>query len=259
MATTLAEKMHLKVYVLRVIKTHGGAYFDHEGEIVEDHAHDISKYKEIKEKESKKLQDWVNKINPNAYTVIKYGGVADTILDTINKYKVGLVILGNRFTENEGFRFFGDLTSHLIRKSKVPVLSLKKYPENGRLQHIVLANEFEGKISFYDALQDMYHHCNAVVDMLYISKSDKIEKERIYANMDNFAHLNTIKNYTKNIYRANDIEAGILEWIGEHPCDLLAMKNISYGRKGLALFKAKAKLSKRILNKANVSILIYND
>ena len=197
LATALSKKNNARVYILRVVKTHGGAYFDKDGEIVESGAHDIQQYVDKKKEETELLDKWATQINPDAYQVVKYGGVADVILDTIKKYKVGLVILGNKYIKDEKSNFFGDLTSHLINKSNAPILSLKSdlTPEN--LNHIVFANEFDHKLSYYDALQDMHIFCESKVDMLRINVPKGSSEEDIHSNMDYFARINMIKDYSK--------------------------------------------------------------
>ena len=254
-ATALSAKSNARVYVLRVIKTHGGAYFDADGEIVEDHASDVQQYRDLKEQESAKLKEWTSAINPDAYTVVKYGGIADVILDTIRKYKVSVVIMGNRFAGTGEGMFFGDLASYLIKKSQAPILSLKADLPDAEMKHIVFANEFEGKLSYYDVLQDLNSYCNAKIHFLHI-KTDKHQSDAdIEANMDYFARINMIKEYHKHIYVFHDVEAGILEWVSKNPCDLLAVKNVKRG--GSPLFRPK--LTRRVLKNSNTSTLVYND
>ncbi len=255
LATSISEKSNARVYVLHVIKTHGGAYFSKDGEIVEDHAHDVQKYRDQKAEESAKLKEWTSAINPDAHTVVKYGGIADVILETTRKYKVSLVIMGNKFSGTSEGMFFGDLASYLIRKSPVPILSFKSdLPENG-LAHIVFANEFEGKLSYFDALQDLQMFCGAVIDFLYIKTNKNQDIAEIEANMDYFARINMIKNYRKHIHEFAQVESGILDWVSRNPCDLLAVKNVK--RSGSPLFRPK--LTRGILKNSNTSTMVYND
>ena len=55
LATALSKKNNARVYVLRVVKTHGGAYFDKEGEIIQSAGGDIKKYVDQKEAETERL------------------------------------------------------------------------------------------------------------------------------------------------------------------------------------------------------------
>ena len=165
--------------------------------------------------------------------------------------------MGNKYVKDEKSNFFGDLTSHLIKKSNAPILSLKSEltPEN--LNHIVFANEFDHKLSYYDALQDMHIFCESKVEMLRINIPKGSSEEEIHENMDYFARINMIKDYTKNIQESDSKpEPAILDWISNNPCDLLAVKNITRSG-GSPLFKPK--LSKQFLKNTHVSTLIYND
>lgn len=256
LATELSKASNARVYVLSVIKTHGGAYFDKDGEIVQDQARDVQKYVDQKIEQTVQLKEWTEAINPEAFQVVRYGGVADVILDVMKKYKVSLVILGNKFHHSNEAQFFGKLTSYLIRKSTAPILSIKKELKAEDLNHIVFANEFDHKLSYYDALQDLHLFFKTKVDFLKIKTSEKIQEETIKENMDYFARINMIKDHTNHIYRFNKVESGILQWISENPCDLLAVKNITITG-GSPLFKKD--LSKSFLKNMNVSTLIYND
>ena len=52
------------------------------------------------------------------------------------------------------------------------------------------------------------------------------------------------------------IEKGIVEWIAENPCDILAVKNVTRNRNS-PLFAPK--LSQKFLSNSTISTLIYND
>lgn len=259
LATELSRQNNARIYLLRVVRTHGGAYFDKDGEIVQDQGHDIDIYKRQKEEETKKLKEWADKINKEAYQVVLYGGIAETILKTIKKYQVGLVIMGNRFIENEPYRFFGELTSYLLRKTTTPILFLKSNITADGLRNIVFANEFDGKLSFFDALQDMQRFSNAKVEMLRINTSkNKLSQEEAEKNMDYFARVNMIKNFSKHVHETGEKqhEPGILDWISKNPCELLAVKNI---RKSGPSPLFRTNLSKHYFNELTISTLIYND
>ena len=145
LATELSRKNNARIYLLRVIKTHGGAYFNKEGEIVQDGAHDISKYQDQKAAETEKLKVWADTINKEAYQIVVYGGIAQTILEMIKKYKVGLVIMGNKFIKSEPHRFFGNLTAHLVKRTKTPILSLKSNITAEGLKNIVFCQRVSRK------------------------------------------------------------------------------------------------------------------
>ncbi len=257
LAADLARANHAKIYVIRVIKTHGGAYFDRNGEIVEDHATDVQKYKTQKADETFNLQKWLEKLGVDAVQVVQYGGIADTILNAIEELKIDLVILGNRFSEDDENRFFGTLTDYLIKKSKAPILSVKSNILHAEVNDIVFANEFNKPRQYFDALQDLQQLTNSTVHLLRINTpKNKLGDEEIYKNMDTFASENRLEKYTKSIHQASNPESGIIEWVALNPYPLLAVKNIT--RSGPSpLFRPK--LSKRFFVRSNISTLIYND
>jgi len=78
LATALSKKNNSRIYILRVVKTHGGADFDKEGEIVQDSAHDIQQYVDKKKEETDRLEKWATPINPDVHQVA-YGALRDKI------------------------------------------------------------------------------------------------------------------------------------------------------------------------------------
>ena len=259
LASSLSRQHSARIYVLRVVRTHGGAYFDKHGEIVQDGGHDVEKYRREKEEQTQKLKEWADSINKEAYQVVLYGGIADTILKTIEKYKVGMVILGNKFVKEEPHRFFGELTSFLTRKTTAPILSLKSNIIADGIKDIVFASEFDGKLSFFDGLQDLQHYSNGIVHMLRVNTpKSSMSEEEAHRNMDYFARVNMIKNYTKNVHNTKEKshEAGVLEWVSKHPCNVLAVKNSKKSGPS-PLFRPK--LSKAYFSDLHISTLIYND
>jgi len=257
LAAGFARANHAKIYVIRVIKTHGGAYFDRHGEIVEDHATDVQKYKTQKADETLNLEKWIERLGIDAVQLVQYGGIADTILKAISELKIGLVIMGNRFSEDDENRYFGTLTDYLIKKSKAPILSVKSDIGHAEVNDIVFANEFNKPRQYFDALQDLQQLTNSTVHLLRINTPKiKLGEEEIYRNMEAFADENRLDKYTKNIHQSSDPETGIIEWVALHPYPILAVKNIT--RSGPSpLFRPK--LSKRFFVRSNISTLIYND
>lgn len=198
LASELAVTNHARIYVLRVIKTHGGAYFDKQGDIVEDHAHDVQKYRDQKAIDSENLNSWVTSVYPEAVQLIQYGGIADTILSAIENLKIGLVIMGNRFADDDKHRFFGTLTDYLIKRSKAPILSLKSDITHASIKDIVFANEFNKPYQFFDALQDLQQLTASTVHLLRINtRKNKLSEDELHKNMDRFAADNRLETYTK--------------------------------------------------------------
>lgn len=257
LAAELAQSNHARVYVLRVIKTHGGAYFDSRGDIVEDQATDVQKYRNQKAEETQKLHQWASAIDPGAVQLVRYGGIADTILDSIKELKISLVIMGNRFAETDENRFFGTLTDYLLKRSTAPILSLKTDVSKKHLSDMVFANEFNKVYNYFDALQDLAQHTTATVHLLRVmTPKTNLSEEEVLNNMNRFAVENRLERYTCNLHDAEEVESGIMEWMSLHRHPLLAVKNITkVGRSPLF----RPKLSKKFFTRSTVSTLIYNE
>jgi hypothetical protein len=54
------------------------------------------------------------------------GGAVNAILNEIENYKPGVIVIGTRGSELEGLRSFGSVTSSLISKVDIPMLTVPK-------------------------------------------------------------------------------------------------------------------------------------
>jgi nucleotide-binding universal stress UspA family protein len=92
--------------------------------------------KEVEEESEKSLQAIVKRLNgivkkhklknvEISYEMSK-GGAVNAIINEVENYKPGMIIIGTRGSELEGLRSFGSVTSSLISKVDIPMLTVPK-------------------------------------------------------------------------------------------------------------------------------------
>ena len=156
------------------------------------------------------------------------------IIDESTKNNIDLIVMGSQGASGLQEMFIGSNTEKVVRKSKVPVLVIKKNVKNFEINNILFASDFnkESKTTFHRVV-DFARLFDAKINLLYVNTihnfntSDNIEK-RIAKFMGDF----DFDNYKTNIYNDISIEKGILSFGRKINADLIALN--THGRSGLS-------------------------
>jgi len=156
------------------------------------------------------------------------------IIDESTKNNIDLIVMGSQGASGLQEMFIGSNTEKVVRKSKVPVLVIKKNVKNFDIKNILFASDFnkESKSTFHRVV-DFANLFDAKINLLYVNTihnfntSDNIEK-RIAKFMDDF----DFDNYKTNIYNDISVEKGILSFGRKINADLIALN--THGRSGLS-------------------------
>ena len=161
------------------------------------------------------------------YDMVK-GSATASILAYIKIYKPGLVIMGTRGSELEGFRSFGSVTAKIIKKAQVPVLAVPKdFPSGGFNAPARVLYATDLNRSDYWALSKLASFVKPFGSKIYcVHVSEEIEKtEEVY--------MHRIKKFITQTLGVENIECGLLEcldpqlgledFIKEKNIDLVAM------------------------------------
>jgi len=156
------------------------------------------------------------------------------IIDESTKNNIDLIVMGSQGASGLQEMFIGSNTEKVVRKSKVPVLVIKKNVKNFDIKSILFASDFnkESKSTFHRVV-DFAKLFDAKINLLYVNTihnfntSDNIEK-RIAKFMNDF----DFDNYTTNVYNDISVEKGILSFGRKINADLIALN--THGRSGLS-------------------------
>ena len=156
------------------------------------------------------------------------------IIEESTKNKIDLIVMGSQGASGLQEMFIGSNTEKVVRKSKIPVLVIKKNVKNFDIKSILFASDFnkESKSTFHRVI-DFAKLFDAKINLLYVNTihnfntSDNIEK-RIAKFMKDF----DFDNYSTNIYNDISIEKGILSFGRKINTDLIALN--THGRSGLS-------------------------
>ncbi len=135
--------------------------------------------KKIEEDSQFKLQEFLQKINVNLKTTIRYGTVYHEILQYAQDEQMDLVIMAaNEHSMNETLRL-GTTTLRVIRKSECPVLTVFGGRKDARIKNVLLALDLS-----YQSYQGLHpaaffaRKFNAKLYILHTVEIHEFEKQK---------------------------------------------------------------------------------
>lgn len=181
---------------------------------------------------TKMKSKWV-KDGPKVSTHVEYGAPTPTISQFIEEKKIDLVIMGTKGASGLKEFFVGSNTEKIVRRSPVPVISLKKSVKASSIKNIVfpstLHQDEEELTMRVKALQDFF---KANLNIIYVNTPANFRTDTITRKMmKEYAKRFMLKNYTLNIFNDLNEELGVAHFVNEIKGDMIAMS--THGRKGL--------------------------
>jgi len=156
------------------------------------------------------------------------------IINESEKNKIDLIVMGSQGASGLQEMFIGSNTEKVVRRSKVPVLVIKKGEEDFEVNDIIFASDFnkESKSTFQRVI-NFANLFDAKLHLLYINTIHNFNTTKnIESRIDDFLKDFDFSNYTKNIYNDISIEKGILSYARDMDADLIALN--THGRSGLS-------------------------
>lgn len=200
----------------------------------------------VSDKSQKQLTDTlkkINKISPNprhVYNIISSNSMlmdeADKIVD---EEDIDIVVMGTRGETNDRKLTFGSHTLQILKYVQCPVLAIPANYKYTQPKHILFPTNYiiPYKRRELKLLCEMASPYRAIIDMLYISKSDKLSlrqqdnqrfiKEGLYKNTLNFKTI-----------RGKKITNSIYAYLKENKIDMLVMVNTRHSFLESILFQS---------------------
>ncbi|MDG1730383.1 MAG: universal stress protein [Algibacter sp.] len=187
----------------------------------------------VSNESSKKLKDTlkiINELSPNprhTYNIISANNLlldeADTIVDEQN---IDIIVMGTKGKTNDKKITFGSHTLQVLKYVQCPVLAIPENYKYTQPKYILFPTDYmiPYKRRELKLLCEMVSPYRAVIDMLYISKSDKLSLRQ----EDNMAFIegHLCKNKLNfNIENSKHIINTIYKYIKEKSIDMLVMVN----------------------------------
>ncbi|MCK5638318.1 MAG: universal stress protein [Flavobacteriaceae bacterium] len=156
------------------------------------------------------------------------------IISESEKNNIDLIVMGSQGASGLQEMFIGSNTEKVVRRSKVPVLVVKKSKKNFDINDIIFASDFtsESKKTFQRVI-DFANLFNAKLHLLYVNTIHNFSTTKnIEAKLEKFTKDFKIGDYTQMVYNDVSIEKGILSYGRDIKADLIALN--THGRSGLS-------------------------
>jgi nucleotide-binding universal stress UspA family protein len=156
------------------------------------------------------------------------------IINESEKNNIDLIVMGSQGASGLQEMFIGSNTEKVVRRSKVPVLVIKKSDDNFKIKDMVFASDFniESKKTFQKVI-DFADLFGAKIHLLYVNTIHNFNTtQSIEKKIESFIADFKIGDYTRRIYNDVSVEKGILSYSRDINADLIALN--THGRSGLS-------------------------
>lgn len=255
-ALQVAERTGAEVHVVKVIDfpfSYESAY------AAGQHFRDEELVKQLQEDAAKSFQDLhkqYGKNNKVHFSAIQ-GSVTNVILTFIDNEGIDLVIMGTNGATGMKEYFVGSNTEKIVRFSPVPVIAVRQDTNLSSITDIVVPTDTKAINSVFIAeLKKLQALSFATLHLLLVSTDHYLfESNKLREQLDNFAQLAKLENYTLNLQCEDGKEKAIVEFAKEINADMIAMA--THGRRGLShLFIGS--LAEDIVNHVNCPVWTYS-
>lgn len=230
-AIDLAEKVHAEIDFLHLQQTPVNWVnlpLDRERNFPDTH-------KAIAHAENE-LRTWCSKAaakGVKAHPLLVFNTATDEILEHVEKLREDVVLMGTGEKYTLGDAILGSNTQQMIRKSMVPVLSLKT-PVTEEVRKVVFVSDFsEVSMKAFEGITKFVQSIEASMDLLFVNTPEEFESTATTESNMNLVESMAPKGMElqKYIINANSVEDGVLDFARGHEVDLIAI--CTHGKSGL--------------------------
>lgn len=258
-AVQLAKKSNATIQLLHVIEIPSGSFAVigdvYAGSAAMDHIYNTQLMTAIQENMDRQIS-LVKEQQVNINSALEYGNVYRQIEKWSKETDADLIVMGTKGASGWHEVLIGSNAEKIIRRSKVPVLTIKHPLNIDQLKNMVFAigDPEDRSIEFVKKFQKIV---NATCHLLKVYRPVKLDSrlESATAEVKKFAEDNHFTDYTTNVIQAPWVEEGILEFVENQSFDMIAMG--THGYKGINHFLLGSH-AEDVSNHAELPVLCIN-
>jgi len=224
-ASKLAQVTKADIITLSVIPGPQGAIYNANGELTNDEGNDYSEWTKRLNSNKVKMKKWISNKPDVIDNINTIGSIDDSILQYSESSDIDLIVMGTEGLYNKSFWSKGSHTEYITNHSDIPVLSLKCDRSNLDLKEIVLASDFleneKLDLSLLKTIQKAYD--SKLILLKVNTPKQNRSNDQIADDMQSFADINDLENYSMYIYNDSTVEIGIGKFSAENDIDLIAL------------------------------------
>jgi nucleotide-binding universal stress UspA family protein len=242
MVKKLEEKIPLKILFLHILPAPDTVTMDANGQISTCGEIDVKYVETQRDIALNKLNHLKTLYGNHVEVYLRLGKITDGILQFAEEQQADLIAMGTKGAFGWKEKLSGSETQIVVRKSRIPVLSLMCDRSDLKIQNILLVHDFKKPEKLDLSLtQKLIEHFGCTLHLLQITSGNpETEKEIFEKNAGTFAQINGIQNYESHLLKDTDVENGVIHFNQMQNMDIVCIG--THGKGGWLHASATEKL-----------------
>lgn len=259
-ALKISLRSKLPIKLLHVVEANYSPGVGVTGDIVfDDDVYQVYMQKMTDHAESvlKKYAEGLTAKGVQVFTQVIPGRAYSVIVDQFAEHEDGLIVLASKGISDEEAFLVGSTAEKVVRRSKVPVLTVKDKSGKFEVRNILIASDFADEVRpVLQRAKEFAGLFQARLHLLMVNTPYKfLSTSRSNDRLKSIAEEERLENYSLNVHYDESEAEGIVHFANQIRADIIAMG--THGRKGLAhLFIGS--IAEVVLNHSSVPVLTYN-
>jgi rhodanese-related sulfurtransferase/nucleotide-binding universal stress UspA family protein len=231
MVKKLEEHLDIDLHFLHVLDVPDTVTMSAEGEIDTCGEIDVAYVKQQKRIAEEKLKQLKIQYGGDIHTHFLLGKVTDTLKDFAESHHFDLIVMGTKGSWGIREKLSTTQAQIVSRKCRVPLLTLMCDRSDLVIGRVLLVNDFSMDTDVRVPLAQAFSkHFKAHFSLLHFVGTESSEHvDAIHAKMDEFAKVNGISSYDKNVSQARNVESGVHDFLESADADLILIGTHDYG------------------------------
>lgn len=222
-ASQLAQKFNAEIIALKVVHAPVDAFYNKEGElIIDDEEFDSSQIQKDFDEGETQIIEWANSQTVKVNPLVKMGLMIDTILATIEKQQINVVVMQSDTTSGLKKIVHGPIVERIVLNSSVPVLTIKETFSGFR--NLAFANNFRRsniEIGFIKSIQETF---NSTLHLVRVNTPKKfMSEDEAKKSMADFATKHGLKEVVIHCVNGKTIDHALADFCKIYKIDIMAM------------------------------------
>ncbi|MFT4753733.1 MAG: nucleotide-binding universal stress UspA family protein [Salibacteraceae bacterium] len=211
-----------------------------------------------KDRVKKQMDDLVTDVSDKGFPVHTF--IVDSELDReINeftvKYNIDFIVMGTFGSSGLRETFIGSNAQKIVRKAKVPVLTVNANCANFNIRKVVLSSDFTEDIinEQLPRVKDFADVFMAELTLLYVNTPNYFEETNtVTQRINDVRDAYGLTAASISIYNSFDIDEGVISYAEQNDADVIAM--VTHGYRGVKkLFSDN--ITESVVNHSNIPVL----
>lgn len=188
---------------------------------------------------------------------IKVGRPSKLIFDEIDSGKFDMIVMGTKGISGLQEILVGSNAEKVVRRSRVPVLSVKELVEESTFKDIVFATSLkEEEVQVIEQIKQIQDAFGSKLHLVRINTPNNFQTDWLtHKQMETYAKQFKLENYTFNIFSDPIEEDGIILFAEEINAGMIAMA--THGRTGFQHLLSGS-IAEDVVNHAKRPVLTIN-